>query len=219
MADPIDVGWVLQCNFRGDLFGQMCITTFNYMVDALPGGGAPSNVLALTQFDTAIEVAGNLVPDYMDCMPVNYNLLAVDLQWISPLRYRKVSFTNAAGPGNGSVTTTPNLAAVITLVGERATRRSIANKHLPGLGGGDITDGFIDVAVRPMYLPILAQAQADVVAAGTTYKPIIYGRFIAPFMKCGVLQPGQAELKTPIVNGFLNATARVMRRRTVGVGK
>lgn len=218
MADPIAVGWVLSATFRGELFNQLVMTTFNYEVTEVPGGGAPSNILAITQFNTAFLAPGDMIDDYTNAMPVEYNLVAMDYQWIAPLRYRKVSKFDAAGPGNGGTTTTPNLAACITLAGDRATRRTVSTKHLPGLGGADIDDGILNGGAIARYGVVATQAQAAVVAAGTTYKPIIYGRFIAPFTKCGKDYPGQPELTTLIEFGFPQVTARVMRRRTVGVG-
>jgi len=218
MADPIDVGWCLSVTFRGRLCGQTTMTTFNYAVAEIEAGPVPSNVLAITDFNTAIVVAGNLKPDYMDAMPQNYELVAIDYQWIVPLRYRKQTILFGDFGTNEVDAETANLAGVFTLHGERAGRRFIANKHLPGLAGADVANGILGGPQLARLTAVKTQALANVVGGGVTWVPVIYGRYIAPYTKCGVAKPGQPQLLTTVTGGDVWDTVRVMRRRTVGVG-
>lgn len=219
MPDPIAVGWVLAATVRGAMNGQTTLTTWNYLVTEIAAGGVPSNILAITNFNTEWQQPGDMQDDYTNAMPANWVMDAMEFQWIAPSRYRKITFPNGnPGGGNPGDAHTSNLAVVITLNGEKATRRSISNKHLPGIAQDDYLDGILGNPTLASMTVLAAQTQADIVADNVTYKPIIYGRFIAPFVKCGVNKPGQPELKTLVTGATVRNTVRVMRRRTVGVG-
>lgn len=216
---PVAVGWVVAVTFRGTMNNQIVMTTFHYMITEIAAGPIPSNVVSITDINTALTAPGNMQDDYAQAMPSNWSQTAMEYQWIAPIRFRKIAFGNGF-PVGGNINDahTSNLAVVISLSGERSGRRFVANKHLPGIADGDFTGGIIGNPTLGDMTAVAAQSLANLVTPELTLVPIIYGRFIAPFVKCGVNKPGQAELKTPVAGAAVKDTVRVMRRRTVGVG-
>lgn len=218
MAYPVASGSVLQLTLRGILLDQVVMTIFHYQLDptspSLLDGAA-----ALDNFFTQIAAGGDMLNDYGDAMPTEWVSDEIDLQWIWTPRYVKKTYANPFPNGNsGSSTTVCNLACAMEIRGETANKRSVGIKHLPGVGGGDATAGFLTPAYLATAAAIKAQCQASVVAAGRTYNPIIYGRERQAFTKCGKTYPFLPQLSTRITNASLNDTVRVMRRRTVGIG-
>lgn len=101
-----------------------------------------------------------------------------------------------------------NLAATISKFGSLANRHNIGSLHLAGLSSADYAASLITNAQLLRMDNIRTRLQTDlaVFADTTTAKNIIYSR------------PNPA-LYTPIVATTNQPTVRVMRRRTVGVGK
>lgn len=216
MAYAITSGSVVQMTLRGILFDQVVMTTFHYRLDLT--GPLANGGVALDDINTQLQGVGNMLDDYSAAMPPEWVSDDYDLQWIYPLRFVKRTYTNGFPNGTGIGTTMTNASAALLVRGEAATKRSVATKHLPGVGGGSINAGMLSGAYLAGAGAIKAQVQANVVAAGRTYTPIIWGRPRAAFTKCGRDFPALDPLYTPITNAVLQDTARVQRRRTVGLG-
>lgn len=214
MAKPVRDGAVCQVSILGVLHAQTVITTWHYRFLQTTPVFVEGDTVA-DQISTRI-IAG-LYGSYTAIMPVEWTATSIDIQWITPVRYRKKVYPRADA-GGGGTTTTANMAAALTLQGDAATRRAQATKHIPGLGSGDILAG----TLRPAYLALLntlgGSAVADLVFALGQAEPVIYGRFIAADPTTTPPTPGQPELITTVTTYNVNPNARVQRRRTVGLG-
>lgn len=219
MAYPINSNDVFQVTIRGFMFGQLVMTTLHYRY--APGSPVITNgSTALDDIFGQLDLGGDVLDDLSTILPPQLGSIEVDLQWVYPLRYRRQTYLPSNTAGLGTATTVGNVDAVMTLFGETATRRSIANKHLP-CSPDDCDQGLMTAAYKLAATAYVAQVQADLnPGAGLRfYEPIIWGRPQVAFTKCGVDHPALPALRTDVAGAFIQDTSRVMRRRTVGAGK
>lgn len=161
------------------------------------------------------EVLQNMIGDgdFVDaiaaCTVENYQMDYMTLQKIDPTRLRAVrQDINAPGtlanPG-----ATVNQAAVVTKHGEEAARWSIGSWHQAGLPASAYgPTGTIDPAILGALedaLEILDTAGAAAEVPGTNLQSVLFN-------------PANPTRVTAVVGMFPQSTARVMRRRTVGLG-
>lgn len=217
MAYPINANDVCLVTIRGVLLDQVVMTTLAYR--HAPGSVVITNGAAfLDDMFANLDQAGDVLEDLVGALPGNMGEILVDLQWVYPIRYRKKTYTPTINLGQGSDTTISNIAAVITVAGEQASRRTIANKHIPisqlDVEAGQLTAGY--AAVLEAYK---TQILADLLpVAGHPMEPIIWGPPKAAYTKCGKDYPALPALRTDIVTAVIQDTSRVMRRRTLRLG-
>lgn len=200
------IGDVMLLSFSGSWHGQRVLNTFYYAITGIVG--APTNAAFQAAFDTAISAGGNLQAKFLACCPVSYTLTERWIQTVAPLRLVKT--INASGsPGSSAApSTTANLAAVITRKGGVANRHNIGSLHVP-YGNADfgMANGIIG-GVQKVAMDALAAQMTQVVTVGGlgTVTPVLW-------FKPSILNVA------PIIQANTQTTVRVMRRRTVGVGK
>lgn len=208
MAD-IAVGDKVLVTFVGRCYGQRIMNTFGFTV---------SNVSAVTDITSALqELRGGLVAAYgyvipwLACMPTSYVLVETWIQVVGPVRYRKAVFTDNLDGIYDVPTTTANLAGVITRQAEPAGRRYQSPLHLllpteaAAVSQGELTPETLE-NYQDMCDKIVTFT--GLVGGDVTFTPCIPHPLYVP-----APQPW-----SPIVAANPQTTARVMRRRTLGVG-
>lgn len=219
MADYAVVGnSVCQVTLISTLFGQTVMNTFHYRLD-LSGGNVAAGSAFLSDFNDALNAGGGLFEQYILCLPTQALNIHADFQWIDPDRFIKRTFVVNPTGGAAHVCTTPNLAAVLELRGNIASRRSVGTKHLPGLGGTAVAAGIVQAELRAQIQELGDQAVLDVAVGGRTMRPIVFGRARPSYTKPdGTVVPALPKSYKDVTGYVDQATARVMRRRTVGLG-
>lgn len=209
--------YVVQATIRGTLLNQQVMTTLHWRLDPATPPFANGSTL-LDNIWTVIGAPGALISKLVNALPGNMGEIVCDLQWIYPLRYRKQTYVPAVNIGGDSVSTTTNLACVLTLTGEAANRRTICNKHIP-MSQANADSGLVDAGYVALILPYATALQADIVTVTPhTLNAIIWGKPRQAYEQCGRTYPALPDLRTPITNVAIQDTVRVMRRRTVRVG-
>lgn len=201
------VGSIIEATFRGTLLGQTVMSVWHYAVTTVATEPSIANELRdfLNTWDNAL-VAGIRL-GYVDCMPSNYTLRQSSAQLVSPTRSRKFFHTLNIG-GNRTAAMVPNTAGVMTYQTDAGGRDQVGSKHLPIDPNVDAVDGNLDVAYKNVLAILGARTTLPllVVANGGEYAPVLWHRKKP--------QPSSSAIKDFIVQD----TARVMRRRTVGLG-
>jgi hypothetical protein len=213
--DP-GTGSVVQATFRGLLHGQLVMNTFHYTpqtAGGVTGGGAFLDDM----FDVLNAVDGMCVR-WKAILSSSVTLLECDLQWIYPDRFIKRTYTIGANGDNDNTTTT-NLATVISLRGNQADKRSIGTKHIPGLTAALCDAGLIQPAQYALADDLCVRAILPITVGTRVLDPIVFGRARAAYTDPdGTVHPPLPVSKRVITTYIVQQTARVMRRRTVGVG-
>jgi len=217
VAYPVNANDVCFVTIRGVLLDQVVMTTLAYRRP--PGSTVVTN--GSTYLDAIfanLDQPGDVLNDLTDILPGNLGEIVVDLQWIYPIRYRKQTYTPTVNVGQQAASTVSNLAAVITVNGEQANKRTISNKHIP-IGQANTDAGKLDAAWVLDAAAFKAQILADLAPTpGTLMEPIIWGRPRPAFTKCGRDFPELPALRTDIIGSVIQDTVRVMRRRTLRIG-
>jgi len=202
---PVGAGDILQVTLVGDLIGQTIMNTFHYGVSTVTG--TPTQSAFSAEVLTKLAVAGGFYDKFLGMVPDNYTLSQVWVQFVLDTRYRK-SVANPALPGtSGSTSRASNFAAVISRFGGAANRRNQGAVHIP-IGGDSnfIADGLV--------------TGATLTAMGV-FAPFLFTPLTLATL--GTIQPvlihGTSKLNAiPLVTAEIQATSRVMRRRTLRVG-
>lgn len=216
MAYPIDPNDVIQLNIVGFIHGQEVMNTLHYKMSQTSPSVADGETLLNALF-TDMDQAGGLLDLWAQTMPANLGGIFIELQKIYPLRYRKKVYTPTVTFGNRAASTTTNNAAVISLHGDAATRRSVGNKHLV-TGPSDIDGGLLDPGYKGAVTDLMEQMLVEYTLGTSVIIPIIWGKPRSAYTQCGRDYPALPALRTTVVGGIVEETARVMRRRTVGLG-
>lgn len=209
---------VCQVTLFGTLFGQTVMNVFHYRLD-LAGGTVAAGGAFLQDFNDALNAGGGFYETYVNSLPAQVLNIRADLQWIDPDRFIKRTFVVNPTGGFTHIPTTANLAAVIELRANIASRRSVGTKHLPGLGGTGVANGLVTAALMAQIEEFGDQAILDVTVGLRTMRPIIFGRARPAYTKPdGTVMPALPKSYKEVSGYVTHDTARVMRRRTVGLG-
>lgn len=209
---------VCQVTIHSTLFNQVVMNVFHYRLD-LAGGPVAAGAAFLSDFHDALNAGDGLYSTYADCLPPQVLNVTADLQWVDLDRFVKRTFFIAGTGTFTHVPTTANLSAVVQLRGNQADKRSIATKHIPGLGGTAVAGGLVTAGLLAQLEQFADQAVLDVPVGGRTMTPIIFGRARPSYVnKHGKTIPAIGKSYRVITTYALHNTARVMRRRTVGLG-
>lgn len=209
---------VCQVTYRSTLFGQACLNTFHYRLD-LGGGNVADGAAFLLDFNDSLDIAGSMHSAYLGTLPAASVDVFADLQWIDLDRFVKRTFVVGGSGTAAHVPTTANLSSDMMLRADIADRRSIGVKHIPGLGGVAVAAGLVQADQIDNLTTLGEQATLSVSVGTRTMRPIIFGRARAAYTdKHGVIHPAIPKSYREVTQGLAETTARVMRRRTVGVG-
>jgi len=205
----IAIGNLFLVTLRGVVFDQRIMNTFFYRCSAVSGNipidEAQSAFLATTQW-------ADLVDSFHACCPDQYTADNTWLQTIHPGRYVKYQ-SPQTGSGTAGDCHTANLAAVITRQGNEADRHNNGSLHIvaPDADVLKVTGG----ALTQTYLDLL-QLLADEMLTNVS---ILVGVNTATFEpSLAYKQPSGVFAMRTLFQAYPQNTARVMRRRTVGLG-
>lgn len=200
------VGDIILISFDGVMLNQRLNSSFRYKVGSVVGG--PTNNAFAAAIEAAIIAAGNLVPKFLACCPPSYLLNFIWVQTIAPVRVQKSIFSLSNVGTFGFDASTANVATVITRRGDLANKHNVGSLHVPNANldtnasGGTISANQL-TANNTLGTQML---QAITVGALGSIFPVLWNG-------------GPTTNSTSITSTQSQLTTRVMRRRTVGVGK
>lgn len=208
---PVNQGDLIQLTFVSRWNAQIIMLTTHYKCRT-PASGSQSTAITLQGLIDYVDPAGaNSLGDvYLKCLPENVILREMWAQKIYPAREVKqskaVSYTGLWPTAEAN---TGNIDAVITLRTDKAGRSQVGNKHIGPMPQDAYTSGQISGA---MILAMETLGEGLVNALNTPasgqYDPVIFHR-----------NGDGAAAKSDLIGSYvIQTTARVMRRRTVGLG-
>lgn len=203
----MSVGSVVNVQYTGRLFQQTVINGFTYVV-----GVADPTTTVLDELQGIVDYfqsagVGDPRLAYLGCLPENVFVNRVSAQQIYPIRSRIVAaFVDYQGTRDPAVTA--NQASVVTYQTNFGGRDQISSNHFP-LSAADCSSANISAALKSN-LDLFAEIRRTFFTIPTTQtsmNPCIYHR-----------SPNANPKTHEITSHVVQDTARVMRRRTVGVG-
>lgn len=206
MALPVNT--VIEVTYRSTLNSQVCMNVFHYVVTT-----QSTTVGNLDEVEDFINLfvdngVGSIRPAYAACLPENLTVVEVLGQPIYPIRYRRV----AAGVGEQGLrgqATSSNLQASITKQTQLGGRDQVGAVHVP-MTAEDSLNGLVVAGLKANLVTLADRLDSSLTDAvgGGVYAPCIYHRNDEAIPKYAI-----------ITKMYPQDTTRVMRRRTVGVGK
>jgi hypothetical protein len=192
--------------FKGTLCGQLVMSTFWYRLTLM--FAAPTVNDIMNGLYNKLIAANNLRQRYLEVCPANYSLDETWIQRIRPTRLVKNVYTENLNGLWSDDAQTGNTAAVIERRGVQAARNAVSTLHVPASSEPSaVSNGLITTAYKSGL-----QTLANIVA---TSPVLASGDILEPVIDNGI----GAGNYTQIGSAFPQSTFRVMRRRTVGVGK
>lgn len=212
MAYTVAANAFIQLTYRGLHWGQVVMNTFIYRLD--PIGiviDGPDGAAAMAEIKAQLEAPLNMDDDYIAAVSSDMTEIVKDLQWISPTRYLKQTYTvGITGTGEApAVSMPPNVSHVFTLRGDIAVPVRVGTKHIPAVPIEWVDEGKPTGAAQAIYATLAAQAKNDfpITVGGDSFNvlPYVFNR--------------DEPLTSVLVTAWrLGETTRVERRRTVGLG-
>lgn len=207
----IDIGDIIEVGWESEFNAQRFLNVMHYRKQV--NQTVPTTAIQ-EEAQIAVELstggAGTLVDLYRDCLPSNLTLHRVRVQVIRPLRLvPRYGSIEAAGTA-ATTAQQGNLSAVITFKSDFAGRNQQGSFHVPALPKDMALGGYLaDAGFIADFNALGAKLIQSITPAGTgaEYLPVI-------------LHPnGHVPDGNGITDYICQSTVRVMRRRTVGVGK
>lgn len=210
---------VVSIRFQGTLFDQIVINTFNYEVITATTV-IPTPVQDLTTICSAINagVGTNLYAKWKLCVPANVENDFVIAQRIEPTRTIAVKQAPLNVVNGRADCQVPNLSAVITRGTDEGQRGQVGSIHIPGVADADIAaDGNLDVLIGAALETLAAEMLSNIsfTAGALVVRPVLFH----PTLKDQEGHIIRSWFTTPLTRAFHQPQVRVMRRRTIGVGK
>lgn len=206
MAIPAAANQKYLVTFKATAFNQVILNTFVYNL-TVPGTVGTVDI-ACDTLKAKLDEPNALFERWQNALPPNVTIDEVRVQCIWPQRVAAISYPFVGTGAFIDEADTANQAAVITRRGELANRRNVGSLHMLAPSGvGSIQSGVIQAAYRSALDSLATQVKTQYteVVFGTTWTPVLFSK-------------SQPSLLTPIVSTTVQNSARVMRRRTVGLG-
>lgn len=205
MPTPLPAGSIIQVVIKTILFEQTCLNVLHYKYeDTVDADDYKAHMNLM--WATFIQPAG-LMDDFLACLSIDGVVQEVQLQPIYPSRLTPVRKVPDAPSGTNPNPTMPaNVAAVITKASDNATRKGRGAFHMPAVPTLAVAEGRL-TGDYMLLLNALAEEliQPAVEGLGGNTTAVLWDREL----------PLAVEKLT---DAFGQPTARVMRRRTVGLG-
>lgn len=208
MAFPA-LGQKYLVTFVGRMFGQTILNTFWYRLAVL-GPETSINTL-MDNINTQLMLGARLQDKFIACVPEEYAHVENWIQCIAPTRYAKKRYT-VAEIGGGNPSNQANTDGVITRRGELANRKNVSSLYVPiSQIADDVHDGLLVPAGVKVQLAALALEMLQPITTAGTPGAKLYPCIFQP-------KNNVAGTAYDITETFVQDTARVMTRRTVGRG-
>jgi len=206
----LPAGSIVKVAVEGLLLGQQTVTSWWYRV-RFPGASA--TVIAdldglLTYFVANVNAPYQA---FLACLPSTWDGQFCSAQQITPALSVRRDVTLVPDAGGRGVTNSSNLSAVVTKGTDQGGRDQIGSFHLPGIADDDQVAGSVSAALLAL-MGTFASKSLNVLTDPVTavvYEPILVHR----------ITPSVGSTGTLLTRARAQETIRVMRRRTVGVGK
>lgn len=205
MPTPLETGSIVQVVCYQTYNGQLMLNTLHYKYTNT--GGAPDYEDACNELLDELFTAGDLRDDILTVLHTSASLDRITAQPVFPTRLTAINRNvNAAGLRGGDAAP-QNQAAVISKTSVFATRYGRGSWHQGGLIAADNVAGKISFGLSG----VLAQIASDILAERAlatlgTMTPVLWSKKV----------PSRI---TPVKGTIVQPNLRVMRRRTIGVGK
>lgn len=203
---------IIQCIWRGTIYGQTIMLTHHYVVGDIAGGGVEMGAF-IGAMRTTLNLTGGVSQKLANCYSGDMDNISLIIQDIWPIRY--VRSIQLSGYPTGTVASLdtllpPNICGVIWLRGERAGRTYRSIKHIGAMPASFVDGGNISNIGLAAYGNLGAQLAAtlNITVAGTPIAlyPVVYHR-------------EDPAISRQIFTWEVPDTSRVERRRTVGLGE
>ena len=207
MAIAPAVGQIYSVTFDLTMFGQKLMNTFQYRLGTI--GTAITTDDVCDGMNTVMNTAGNMYAKYRACVTAQVTHNNTWIQVAYPARQRKKVYAiGVAGSWTGTAYTA-NTAVSIERYGPAANRHNIGRVQIPSADDAtSINNGLVSGAG---YLTVLNAFAAQMLQPLTTAA----GSVLGPVLVRSPID-GNYEF---LLGTSVQTTVRVMRRRTVGVGK
>lgn len=212
---------IVEIRFRAILFDQLCLNVLHYKCTTA-GVGSVSVVDDLDKLLNQLDVLGTSVYfRWKACLGTNILIQVMEAQLIQPTRSAKRTLVPSNVVPGRTASSTANVSAVITKATDFGGRGQVGSIHLPSVADLDIAGGEL-VAGLLTLMGTLGSSMLDNITApatGVTVSPILYH----PPVKADPAHvppiPAKPYSSTSLTRTLPQTTVRVMRRRTVGVGR
>lgn len=209
------VGERLLITIATTYFGQRCLNTFLYRCSATAAG--VTHAAAIAALHVKLNTANDLYDKYVACLPAGGAIGGIEAwyQIIAPVRYRKTVLGIEKTIPAVYTSQTANVSASIERFSEEASRKGVGGIRVPvgtsGIDNGLIGDALLDdlTALGDLMNDLQTTASPSVSWVPQVGLPGYTGE--PPV-------PGNPMLSLDCVGTNVQTTARVMHRRTVGLG-
>lgn len=201
-----NVGDIIFVGLNGLWHGQKTLNTFYYKVQSIVGG--PTNSTFSAALHAAFNAATKLYQRFRECCPTQYVLDHVDFQTVWPVKIVRNTYALGVAGLAGQASSTANMASVMVRKGDVANKKNRGTLHVP-MSNLDVgmANGIIGAALQASQVNLGTEMIATYAAGGLgAVFPVLWS-------------PKTPTVSQAILQAFGETTARIMRRRTVGVGK
>jgi len=207
MAYIITSPAVLSFTIEGRQEGQQVMSIFHYLFNnpSFTSDGRAQ----LEAFADRMHAVGGLYDLYRNCLSEEVVQLRTRTQWIAPTRFAFVERTPAFTTGGVTGTAFPSNTAVdVTRRTQNSGRTQRGTIHMPGVPATFLASGSVTTAGNDAYSTFAALSLSAIVTAfeAGNFFPCLFHRSAPTVVQ-------------QLINFRVQPTARVMRRRTVGLGK
>lgn len=207
MAYPIAGADVIQIRPNYSYGGQRYMNVLHYIIDdpgTMPAQGDTTlnDLLSAWRADNETQL--------LDCLATNCRFEYVDIQKIYPIRYRALrQSVSANGTSAGGAAKTGNVGSTITMRVDLATRNAGGSVHIPALPDAYMALGLLD----PLQINNLDSYASSLISG-------LLGALTNAQATYAIAQVRTLPAVINPVTAYVSQLeARVMRRRTIGVGQ
>lgn len=205
------VNQIYMVTINGLLHNQRTMSTFYYQLFGVPAG-VPTVQAAMDDLEDRLDVAADVFADYRAICPSNWTFTEAWVQCIDPVRYQKKIYAKNLPGTNANASTTTNVSLSLTRKGEIAARNRVGGVRIP-LSPLSVVNGLVDATAKAAGVALASDLKLGYGAPGEfQWSP----GFVTKIP--GQLPNTTIKIFTPNFDVFVQDTARVMRRRTVGLG-
>lgn len=209
-VNPVLAGDVFQVILEFNVVGQRCLNVLHYIVLSTPSPNEYGGFLTALRAEFTLAAANGIIDALRQAICTNVPFTSCTVQRVYPTRdyYQRQSY-NFSGVYDDTCATA-NISAVITKQSEAAGRGRAGSFHLSGVPAIIVINGRLNDAYQDLLTTIGIKLETVLNVASTA----------SPNLAPGMYHPGLgagANFKR-LIRTQAQATARVMRRRTVGVG-
>lgn len=203
MAAPLPANSIVQVTIQSRMNNQTLLNVLTYQTGSV---ASVSYATTLDDLLTQLKAAGSLIPAMGLCLNANCTITQLWAQPVYPDRLAPIFQSSGINGDQDSGYALPqNQALVIEKIGDPATRWGRGSFHLGGLDGQAISVGTINPAQDTLMRALADQLRTVMTGGVVSFFPCLW----SPKVPTRITRWNRYKVQQ---------TARVMRRRTVGVG-